>query len=202
VRLYCIRHGESAWNEEQRIQGQADIGLTPRGRAQAAALAERLAHLPIGAVLSSDLRRAVETAQPIAARHGLIPQLVPALRERHFGIYQGLTFEEVAARDPFGWEAIFAGDGCPPGGERRAEVLARVERFLEALRAAPPAEHVVVVGHGGSIRALVLALLGLPLAAAWQLRVDNGGVTVFACYPEGAILETFNDTCHLPEEER
>ncbi|MCS6803187.1 MAG: histidine phosphatase family protein [Chloroflexota bacterium] len=197
MKLLCVRHGESVWNAEGRTQGQADVALSERGRQQAAAIAGRLERVPIGAVFSSDLVRAWETALPIAAAHGapLVP--VPALRERHLGAFQGLTFEEIVARFPDLWEAVFRGDGRPPGGETRAEVGARVRCFLRELRAAPPAETVVLVGHGGSLRAAFAELLGLPQEEGWRFRVDNGSLTIFALYPEGAVAEVLNDTCHL-----
>jgi broad specificity phosphatase PhoE len=202
MKLICLRHGESVWNAEQRTQGQADIGLSPRGMRQAEAVAARLASVPIGAVLSSDLARAWETALPIAAAHRLTVTPTPALRERHLGAFQGLTFADIMARYPDAWEEVFRGDGRPPGGETRSELSGRVRRFVGELLAAPPAETVVLVGHGGSLRALFAELFGLPPEAAWRFRVDNGALTVFDLYPEGAIANVLNDTCHLDGSDR
>lgn len=197
MKLLCVRHGESVWNVERRTQGQADIGLSERGHGQAAALAARLARLPIGAVFSSDLTRAWATAQPIAAAHGLPVVPVAALRERHLGAFQGLTFDEIITRFPDRWSEVFRGDGRPPGGETRSEIASRVRQFLRRLLTDPPAETVVLVGHGGSLRAAFADLLGMPPEAAWRFRIDNGSLSVFDLYPEGAIADVLNDTCHL-----
>ena len=100
AKLLLIRHGETAWNAEHRIQGQLDIPLSPRGVLQSARLAECLAEEPIAAVYSSGQSRAWLTAVPLALRHGLevIPE--PRLRERCFGIFEGLTLDEIAVRHP------------------------------------------------------------------------------------------------------
>jgi alpha-ribazole phosphatase len=197
MKLLCVRHGESVWNAERRTQGQADIGLSERGHSQAAALAARLARRPIGAVFSSDLTRAWATALPIAAAHGAPVLPVAALRERHLGAFQGLTFDEITARFPDLWSDVFRGEGRPPGGETRSEVVWRVRRFMRQLIVDPPAETVVLVGHGGSLRAVFSDLLGMPPEAAWRFRIDNGSLSIFDLYPEGAIADVLNDTCHL-----
>ncbi len=162
------------------------------------AVAQRLASEPIGAVLSSDLRRAVETAGPIAAAHRIGVTAAPLLRERHLGAFQGLTFDEITRDFAGDWEEVFRSDGRPPGGgETRSEVTGRVSVLLAELLAEPPAPAVVLVGHGGSLRALYAALLGMPDAAAWRFRVDNASLSIFDIYPEGAIAYILNDTCHL-----
>jgi broad specificity phosphatase PhoE len=151
--VHFIRHGETDWNRERRIQGSTDVPLNDRGRAQALELAESLADRPIGAIWSSDLRRALDTARPLAERLGLEVRQTPALRERSFGVIEGRTDAEVAAelghaRETFWLDA----DARHDGGESRREVYDRVARFLDELLADPPAEEIALVSSGGAIR--------------------------------------------------
>ena len=148
--LHLIRHGETAWNAERRFQGQSDVPLSDRGREQADELAELLAGRRIGAVYSSDLSRALETARPLAERLGLEVVVDTRLRERHFGWAEGRTDDEVEGRYPSAWWAN--PDGRIPGGESRRDVWSRVAGFLDELLADPPADEVAIVTHGGAIR--------------------------------------------------
>ena len=147
TRIILARHGETDWNLERRWQGHSDRPLNETGLAQAEELAEQLAGEPIAAVYSSDLVRAHETARIVAARLGLDVVAVPGLRERQFGSWEGLRDVEVEYR--------FPGTHGPPDGETREEMLRRVLESLEAIAAAHDGETVLVVSHGGPIRALL-----------------------------------------------
>jgi broad specificity phosphatase PhoE len=174
--LYLARHGETDWNAAGRWQGQTDIPLNPRGREQARDIAEGIA-----SVASSDLLRARETADIVAAALGLEVGHVHAdLRERRFGSFEGLTREEVAARFPAEWARYLADPGpAPPGGESRDGLLSRL---LPAVRSAAErlAPALLVVMHGGAMRALLADHLGAmprPSSAAWPLHgIQNGNV--------------------------
>ncbi|MEX2645394.1 MAG: histidine phosphatase family protein [Gaiellaceae bacterium] len=148
TRIILARHGETDWNLERRWQGHSDRPLNETGRAQAEELAEQLAGEPIAAVYSSDLVRAHETARIVAARLGLDVVAVPGLRERRFGSWEGLRDVEVEHR--------FPDAHGPPDGETREEMLRRVLESLEAIAAAHAGETVLVVCHGGPIRAALL----------------------------------------------
>jgi uncharacterized phosphatase len=148
TRIILARHGETDWNLERRWQGHSDRPLNETGRAQAEELAEQLAGEPIAAVYSSDLVRAHETARIIAARLGLGVVAVPGLRERQFGSWEGLRDVDVEDR--------FPGAHGPPDGETREELLRRVLESLEAIAAAHAGQTVLVVSHGGPIRAALL----------------------------------------------
>ena len=148
TRIILARHGETDWNLERRWQGHSDRPLNETGLAQAEELAEELAGEPIAAVYSSDLVRAHETARIVAARLGLVVVAVPGLRERQFGSWEGLRDVEVEHR--------FPGAHGPPDGETREEMLRRVLESLEAIAAAHDGETVLVVCHGGPIRAALL----------------------------------------------
>ncbi|MGH6623031.1 MAG: histidine phosphatase family protein [Burkholderiaceae bacterium] len=148
--LLLIRHGETAWNAEHRIQGHLDIPLSPTGVQQAVRLAARLSGEPIDAVYASDLDRAASTAAPLAERLGLAVHADVRLRERSFGLLQGLTLQEIAERHP----AQFAHwrqrdiDWTPPGGESAREFI---DRVLLGISVVAEAGHrcAVVVTHGG-----------------------------------------------------
>ena len=179
--LYLARHGETDWNAAGRWQGQTDVPLNERGRAQARELAALARGLGVAAVASSDLLRARATAEIVAAALGLeVGALHPDLRERCFGCFEGLTREEVAARHPEAWSRYLADPGpAPPGGETRAELLGRLLPALAAAAASLPAPLLVVL-HGGSMRALLAehaAELPRPSSPSWPLHgIGNGQV--------------------------
>ena len=143
--ILLARHGETDWNRDGRFQGWADPSLNDAGRAQARALAERLRDVPFDAVYSSDLLRARETAEIVAAPHGVEVVIEPGLREVNVGAWSGLTRAEVEARFPHGER---------PGGETRDEHTARVLAAAERLARAHPHDRILLVSHGGTMRAL------------------------------------------------
>jgi probable phosphoglycerate mutase len=184
--LLLVRHGESEWNAAGRWQGQADPPLSARGREQAEALATSLHERPIVAVHASDLVRARQTAQPIAAALGLPLLLDRALRERHVGAFAGLTHEEVRRRHPEWQHALRHDEGRPPGGETRRELRARVGAAIARIeRQAPPGE-LVIVSHGAAIRAALEHLRGQHDEHEQRLHVANCQVIVVTLGEAGA----------------
>jgi probable phosphoglycerate mutase len=154
--VWLARHGETDWNREGRWQGHTDIALNDAGRAQARALATQLRGRGIARIHASDLRRARETAEIVAAALGLGPVVVdPALRERSFGLFEGLTRLECEVNHPEHW-ALYRSDArqAPPGAEAQDALAARMLRGM-ARAVADGAGDVLVVSHGGSIRALL-----------------------------------------------
>jgi 2,3-bisphosphoglycerate-dependent phosphoglycerate mutase len=201
--LILVRHGETAWNSGHRIQGHTDVPLSERGRAQAARLAPRLAREPIRACFASDLSRAVQTAEPAAARLGLPVATSPAFREADYGSWEGLTADEIAARFPAEY-ALWRRDSArhrPPDGESLEALQSRVMTALAELLLDHGGETVCVVAHGGSVRAAVCGLLRLPIDVWRSLRADNTGVSRIAFTPLGPQLVLYNDTAHLLTEE-
>ena len=168
--LLLARHGETDWNREFRIQGSSDTELNEVGRAQARALADELADEPIDAVYASDLSRARETAEIVVAERGLEVRLDPALRERSFGSWEGLTRTEIAERFP---------DLEHHDGETDDEVRTRVLAAVDRIVAAHPREDVLVVSHGGALNALWHHAFGERIVrwgncAAYRLAVREG----------------------------
>ncbi|MBI3743401.1 MAG: histidine phosphatase family protein [Chloroflexi bacterium] len=203
-RWYLVRHGRTAWNAEGRVQGHTDTPLGEGGLAQAQRTARRLATVKFAAVYSSDLARALTTAQTIVAGHDLPIRTTPLLREANHGAWDGLTYDEVKARDPQRWQSILKRDEdvAAPGGENMAGVLERVKSARDMIVAGHTLDHdVLIVAHSGSIRALFVALLELPVTAAGRIRVDPASVSIVAVHERGATLDLWNDTSHLEPEQ-
>ncbi len=149
TRIILVRHGETDWNLARRVQGHSDVPLNDEGRRQASALAEELAGETVDAVYSSDLGRARETAEILAAVRGGEVVVLPELREKHFGTWEGMTDAEVMERFP---EAQATGWG---DGETTEEMTARIVSTIDTIVNRHPGELVLVVTHGGPMRALL-----------------------------------------------
>jgi len=175
-RILLARHGQTAWNALGRLQGHTDIELDATGRTQARELARSLGDAGITRVWSSDLARAKETAAIVAGELGLPPPEVDAeLRERKFGVFEGLTRDECAAQHPDAWRAWVAQTSHPPGGEPRADATARMQRALLRLVGDGTT---LVVSHGGVMRLWLMDVLGttIPLVGnAATYEVDHDG---------------------------
>jgi probable phosphoglycerate mutase len=200
TRFLIIRHGETEWNALYREQGQLDSPLTAIGRAQAASVGARLAaHRPT-ALYTSDLGRATETARVIGRAVGLEPRPDPRLRERHMGIFQGLTPEESALRYPRERAAYRADDGYViPGGESGAQRAERAFACLEELALRHPGETIVVVTHAGLLMGILERTLSLPTGAGRRFRRRNAAINTFSRGSAGWVLESWGDVSHLEE---
>ncbi|HTU03613.1 MAG TPA: histidine phosphatase family protein [Candidatus Sulfotelmatobacter sp.] len=197
-----IRHGESVWNGERRIQGTQDPPLSPLGRRQAELLvAELPAHLsrPPAAVFTSPLRRAAETAERIGAafRVPVIPD--PDLCEIRLGTWEGMTVPEIQAAFPGRYERWLADPaGCPaPGGEALGTFAARTGRAQARGLAAYPDADLIVVSHGGVIRSLLCRALGLDVRHLFRVKQDNTAVSQIEVAGDLCRVLLLNDTCHL-----
>ena len=177
--ILLARHGETDWNAVGRWQGHTDRSLTELGRRQAAELAERLADVELDAVYSSDLLRAIETAEPVAKRLGLPLQTLPELREVDVGTWAGLTRDEVAEHFPDGFRRWSEWQTGWEDGETYDEMGERVVGAILRLAAEHEGGRILVVSHGGAIRALHAAAAGIDIATFRQLRpvVENARVT-------------------------
>lgn len=206
-KLVMLRHGQTEYNAGSRMQGQLDTDLSDLGRAQAVAVAEVLSKRQPLAIVSSDLRRAFDTAVELGDRSGLPVQVDPRLRETHLGEWQGLTHLEVDAAAP-GARLAWRDDArwAPHGGESRVDVAARSLPLVAEL----VAEHrdwgadgqdcpVVLVAHGGLIAALTAALLGLPVDnwpalggmgnASWVQLSGHGPADPDGGDPDGSVFD-------------
>ena len=188
--ILIARHGQSDWNHEKRWQGHADRPLTERGREQAQALADRLAHIELDAVYSSDLKRARDTAAVVAGSQGLELRQLPDLREVDVGSWSGLTRDEAQERFPEGFARWR--DGYPgwKDGETYEAMTDRVLRAVDEIAAEHEGGRVLVVSHGGPIRAMHAAALGLNVHAYRRLRpVEPNARLSAVCFVEGKLTE-------------
>jgi probable phosphoglycerate mutase len=204
TRVIAIRHGETAWNVDNRIQGQLDIGLNEAGLWQAARVAQALSDEPIDTIYASDLSRAWQTAQAIAEVVACPLRPAPGLRERGFGEFEGLTYAEIEATWPDmsrQWrqrEPLWA----PPGGESLVVLRERVLTTVTRLAAQHIGDQIVLVAHGGVMDMLYRLATGQDLQAprAWQL--GNAAINRLLWTPDGLTLVGWADTNHLDQAVR
>jgi len=200
TRIIAVRHGETAWNVDSRIQGQLDVGLNDNGRWQARRVGEALAAEPISAVYSSDLGRAHQTAQTIAEAAGIDVVPTEGLRERGFGLFEGKTFDEIHQTWPEhaqNWRRRIPEWKPPEGGESLLELRERVTRTLTELAARHPGEQIVVVAHGGVLDALYRVATGQEVNSPRTWELPNGAINRLLWTPEGFTLVGWSDTQHL-----
>lgn len=199
TQICLVRHGETEWNAERRIQGQIDIGLNATGQRQAVAAGRWLKHAGICAIYSSDLKRAWTTAQAIGAELGLIPTSVPEMRERRYGVFEGLTYDEAKANHPEGY-AAFEGRNADydfKNGESLRAMFERVTGKLEALAAAHPGETIAVVLHGGVLDIINRFVRGNSLETPRDFLIPNAGINWISTLDGQWSLNTWGETDHL-----
>jgi 2,3-bisphosphoglycerate-dependent phosphoglycerate mutase len=188
--ILLARHGESDWNHTKRWQGFADRPLTELGLAQAERLADRLDETELDAVWSSDLKRARDTAEVVARRKGLEVQTTPELREVDVGSWSGLTRAEAEARFPEGYARWIQGGEGWEDGETYSQLGERVVRAILAIAAAHEGGRVLVVAHGGTIRAIHAAALGVDVSTYRRIqRVEPNATLSAVCIEEGRLTE-------------
>ncbi|HUY93576.1 MAG TPA: histidine phosphatase family protein [Pirellulales bacterium] len=195
--LYCIRHGESTYNVEGRLQGQSDEPLlSPLGQRHAAALAAALAETPIEAIYASPLARAMETAEPLAAALKLPIRTDDRLKEINIGVFQGLLASEIGDVHPEATARWRSGDPDYriPGGETRRELMQRAAAAMQAIRETG-FRQVAVVAHGGVLAAALKALLQAP-AERNPFMLYNGSISRIE-WESQVKLMTLNQTDHL-----
>jgi len=200
TRFIVVRHGETQWNVAGRIQGHGDSSLTETGRAQAEAIASRLAAERFDAIVASDLGRAFDTAQAIARGCGLPVATDRRLRERSFGVGEGLTYEEIDRKYPDIFSRVRSTDpDAPiPGGESRRQFHERVRAAFEALAREHDGRRVTVVTHGGVLSSLYRHVHGIGLEEPHRIPISNASYNTITIGPEGWKIEAWDDLAHLP----
>lgn len=198
-RLLLVRHGETEFNSAGRFHGQTDAELNATGVRQAERLRRRLSQERIDAVYSSDMRRALMTAEVISSRRRLDIVACPELREINFGKVEGLTFAEIGVLYPELAELIagFSPRLRFPEGEGIGEFIERTVEFLDRLNKHAPEATVLIVAHSTPLRLLVCRMLGLDQSHWWQLRFDLASLSILEIHQHGAILSLLNDVSHL-----
>jgi broad specificity phosphatase PhoE len=178
--IYLLRHGEILLAERRRFVGHLDVPLSPRGQAQCERQAQRLRAVPLAAVFSSDLTRAVRSAEIIGAPHGLEPRILPALREMDMGRWEGLTATDLEAREPAAFREWMTrvGEYPFPGGEDVNRLVARAWPAFETIAAEHAGRAVAIVAHAGPNRAILCRALGLPLTRLTAFGQDYASLTI------------------------
>ena len=199
ARLMLVRHGQSTWNREHRIQGQLDPPLSADGRRQAELLGNRLAGRRFAAFYSSDLKRAFETAESIGGVIGLRPTPTPALREIFLGEWEGLRAGELAVRFPDAWARWNKEPDWDlvPGGEGAAVFEARVEAALDAILDRHPHEDVLVVTHGGVIQVALHRVIGRSSQGLFAFKIQNASISLIERSDGRSVIGGSNDIGHL-----
>jgi len=201
TRICLVRHGETEWNAERRIQGQIDIGLNAAGLRQAEAAGRWLKAAGISALYASDLKRAWATGQAIGQAVGVQPVPVPELRERRYGIFEGLTYAEAESRYPEGY-AAFEGrnaDYAFEHGESLKVMYERVTGKLKELAQRHLGESIVVVVHGGVLDVINRFVRGNPLEMPRDFLIPNAGINWISAVDGRWTVETWGETAHLAD---
>lgn len=200
TRIIAVRHGETAWNVDARIQGQLDIQLNDTGRWQARRVGQALVSEALAAVYSSDLGRAHETARAIAEAAGIAVIAHTGLRERRFGLFEGKTFDEIRANWPehaLNWKQRIPEWTPPEGGESLLQLRERVWRTVADLAARHRGEQIALVAHGGVLDALYRIATGQEVNSPRTWQLPNGAINRLLWTPEGFTLVGWSDTQHL-----
>ena len=200
-RLLMVRHGDTELNSAERLWGRTDVKLDALGIKQAERLRERLAKEKIDAIYSSNLKRALVTAEIIASKHQLNVITCAELREVDFGQLEGLTINEVDQRYPEVAEFRMKRslEMKYPGGDSFIEFSKRVSRFLSRLEHHTAEDTVLIVAHSGVIRILLCRLLDMDLRRRWQLHIDLASLSILETNQKGTILKSLNDVSHLTQ---
>jgi alpha-ribazole phosphatase len=187
TRIHLIRHGQVAGHDQPRYNGQTDVALTDLGIEQYHRLKERLADTRISACYTSDLSRCVIGADIICARFGIQPVRRSRLRELNIGIWEGLTWEEITQRWPDEWQARLADlvNYRVPEGENLLDLEARVMPVLAEIVEQHQGQEVLVVGHGGVNRIILLNAIGAPLAGMFNIEQNFGCHNIIDYYTDG-----------------
>ena len=201
VRIIAIRHGETAWNALGRIQGHTDIGLNDNGHAQAQQVAQALSGEALDAIYSSDLQRAWQTAQAIAAVTAAPLHAEPGLRERCFGSFEGSSFAQIAQQQPQAaelWRKRDVQFVPPDGGESLLQLQERIAAAVQRVAAAHIGGHIALVAHGGVLDMLYRLATRQHLQAPRTWQLPNAAINRLLWTPEsGLTLVGWGDVQHL-----
>ena len=201
MNLLLIRHARNDWLGERLAGWTPGVHLNDEGRAQAAALAQGLGNVPLVAIYSSPLERTLETARPLAERHGLTIQVREGLGETRCGEWTGRSLEELQEEDLWPVVQVYPGRVRFPGGESMREVQARMVAEVDAIRDAHPGQTVAIVSHSDPIKMAVAYYAGLPLDLFQRLTISPASVTALAFTRFGPRVVCLNHTEALPSFE-
>ncbi len=197
--FYIVRHGQTNWNILGRTQGHGNSDLTKKGLEQAKELADAIVDYPIDYIYSSDLGRAVQTAQIIANKLNLDVNKTPELREMGFGIWEGLLIEEIK-KDHLDTYNTWRNEPHLvniEGGENLHIIKERTDKFIEKLNKKYDNKHIVLVSHSVTVRAMLLSFLGSSMQNIYRIKQDNTALNIVECRDYGPVVIKMNDTSHI-----
>lgn len=201
MKLFLTRHGQTDWNLARRYQGHSNTKLNQVGIRQAELLAQRLSKETIHAIYTSDLSRALDTAQKINSLQATAKTVSTdkRWRELSFGDWEGMTYEEMSAHSPELFDAWMKDSltVSTPNGETHQQLAERVQAAFDEIKVKHKDETVLVVGHSGSMQTLLSLTLGVNLSRYWQFRVSQASLSELTVYEDGVTLNLFNDVSHL-----
>ncbi|MDR2523158.1 MAG: histidine phosphatase family protein [Synergistaceae bacterium] len=200
-KILLVRHGRTDWNAEHRFQGRSDVPLNAEGLIQAEKTAKRLAACALDAVYTSPLSRALRTAEAVAAPHEKLPVVLNGLTEVHFGSWEGCLIKTIREREPDSFRRWLDNPfiHAPEGAELWDSILSRAEGTAAAILDSPH-RSIAVVAHGGTLRALLVALLGFAPRLAWNVRLSNCSLSGIEVRDGQTYLAFANDDLHLRYE--
>lgn len=200
-KLYLVRHGESEWNILSKVQGQSNTNLTSVGREQAKKVAKRLVEEKIDIIFSSDLNRALDTARIIGKTFGLEVNTFEELREIKFGIWEGLTTQEIV--DKYTKEHLIwmkePHNLNLPEAEKLIDLQERLLRIVNTIMKDNKDKNILIVSHGASIKALILGILGIDISFYNKLTISNTSLSIIEYRDYSPVLRVLNDANHLRE---
>ncbi len=197
--IYLLRHGQTAWNKEEVFRGRSDIPLDETGLREAELAAEYFRSIPIQAVYSSPLSRALQTARKIAASHSLQVEPLEGLIDMSFGVWEGRSLREVKEKDEIRFEQWRDEPHLVrlPGGETLEEVRSRAMAALARVIEQHPEQPLVLVSHRVVNKVLVCGILGLDNSHFWQITQDTTAINLIQHRKGNYVLSLLNETCHL-----
>lgn len=201
--VYLYRHGETVGAHEKRYKGQMEVPLSKKGELEfeknGLFLKEKLAETPLSKIYCSDLGRAVKSAEFLGAPFNLMPEVTSGFRERHFGSWEGMSFDEIRAESPEHFDA-WAKDPekfSPPGGESTIDASRRVMPRFYRLVKEHLNEHIAIVAHGGVNRVILCELVGIPLKNIFHIEQDFACLNKIVFYDDFPVLKNMNYTLYI-----
>jgi alpha-ribazole phosphatase/probable phosphoglycerate mutase len=205
TKIYLIRHGETEGAETKRYKGHIDVPLSENGIEQIKRLAEYLsaevqkrgsteAAYELSAIYTSDLSRAVKSAELIAEPHGIMPMILPELRERNFGIWEGMSFDEIKEKWPEAFNSWSSNPlkFCPMGGESTIELRDRAVKAFNNIVEQHNGHNIAIVSHGGINRIMLCELLGMPLENIFRVEQDYACINIVEMWDEYPVVKLIN----------
>jgi probable phosphoglycerate mutase len=201
TRVILVRHGQTDWNRERRFQGHIDVPLNDVGQAEAGRLALCLGRQSLAAIYSSDLARALQTARPVALAQGLALNTAPDLRERNYGVFEGMTLEEIATQFPQECDRWRSHDPDYriPNGESQFQFRSRIFLAVDAIAMRHPASTILIVTHGGALDMYYRRAHSLAWDAPRSCPVPNAAINLLDWTPDRVSVLTWASSGHLAE---